>query len=481
MKKNLKLKCLLIIGGIVAGICVIALAVLFFTGGSEDMDVAANETATPIIEPVDTPVSVTEEEGQDDAEDSLPEYAVEPDMETTIYDFDGDVVGYMTYEEAEALSDEELGVYLEGIPWGQDFQEFIENDEELHNDLYYYQKLYLSMNPDFFIPGFGNPYANVVFDGAEDALRQFDEWEEEAENALYDSTPVSYVYDDEGNTITLGWAGETDGKGIYLVPTCSNADLDNQVAFYFIETPNIETSMVMGYSSADDTSFHNGVSNFIVSYQIYSHLYASTYNYEEDLWRLRWVDQSRSVGSVTESDTIYGRMLDLNTGEIVACFHADVKYDAASDCYYLSDIYDGAAALSSSDRKYAISGALEFMERSTAIQEYLPSGWVADTDNAIIEALPREYTYFDQLYGTNELPMYASSVTWYISNVYAMNLPIEGFGNITLYFGPELQVMYSFAEYEGDLPTQLNLTLFGFDALCPSSTEDMMIVDGYVF
>lgn len=338
----------------------------------------------------------------------------------------------------------------------------------------------MSMNPDVFIPGFGNPYAGVEIDGADEVIQQFEKWEEEAEGASYDSSPVSYVYDNEGNTITLGWEGKTDGKGIYLVPTCSNADFDNKVAFYFIDTKNIESSQAMGYSSADD-DFHENECNFIVSYQVYDHLYASTYNYDEDLWRLRWVDESRKAGQTTETDTIYGRMLDLDTGRIVACFHAEVSYDAENDRYYLSDIYDGSAALSSSDRKYAISGALEFLERATTLQEYLPKNWEADTDNAIIEELPREQTYFDQMYGTNELPLYASEVTWYIPNVYAMNLPIEDFGNVTLYFGPELQVMYSFTEYEGELPTQLNLTLFGFDALNPSTTSEMMVLDGYVY
>lgn len=298
---------------------------------------------------------------------------------------------------------------------------------------------------------------------------------EAAANANYDSTPVSYVYNDNGDTITVGVEGTTDGEGIYLIPSSSAANAYTRVGFYILRSNNLEYGDTLGVGTTSTGNTSNFV-NFVIVNQTYDKLWAATYT--DYSYPVRWVDASRASGGITRSDTIYMRAVDLVSHDLLATFQVEISYNAETDTYYISDIHDSDVSttgeLSDEDRANLVSAAVNFITTSGSLS--ITGGEdgedVIQEEAAVVECVPK--TYFRMMYSTDMTAIYSDD---YIrdGNIYAVNIPVSGLGFVTIYYVPEEQIVYGFTDSAvGDL------VLYGLDALTPFTIETILTLDDFV-
>lgn len=391
---------------------------------------------------------------------------------------------YMSKTDFFALSVEEQNAYLDLVEWDSDYQSFIDSDPEDHSDdPYYYHKYYLEINPGYEIPGVGNPYGEdeSFVDSTDKEVEEWRERLEEAEKARYISDSVSYEYDEEGNTIQIGWDEDNDGQGIYMNPICSAATEDTPVIFQFFDDKNLQSyDEVFNFGPIE---YFYDCDNFVCFDQI-NNMVTPSIPVNEGEWSLKWVDYSLSSGVRTEETTVYGRAIDYSSGNIIASFRVDIVYDEDRDVYLLDDIYDSEVLetgdITASERAEIIEKTIAFLtDEDCPISINLPLGieWEGMEEQARVERLPG--TYFDQFYDLNMNPEYDYSV---LKNcdVYAVYLPLPGMGYFTMYFAPSAQYLYGFDSPVVPGETATELVMFGFDALTPFTRKTILAVNGFV-
>lgn len=390
---------------------------------------------------------------------------------------------YMSYEEYFALSEEEQHAYLDLIEWDADFQSFVNSDTEDHSDdPYYYHKYFLEINPSYMVPGIGNPYGeDESFVGSTD--EDIEDWRvrfEIAEQAHYSSDSVSYEYDDEGNTIQIGWDEYNDGRGIYLNPICSAATEDKPVIFQFFDDKNLR--VYDEYFNFAPMDYSYGDSNYVCFDQLNNMVTPSIP--AEGEWSLKWVDYSLYSGERTESTTVYGRAIDYSSGNIIASFRVEITYDEDKDIYRLEDIYDSEVLntgdIKKLEREGIVNDTIAFLTgEECPISVNIPVGveWETVAAQARVERLPG--TYFDQFYDLELNPEY-DYIVLDNCDVYAVYLPLPGMGYFTMYFAPSAQYLYGFDSPVVPGETATELIMFGFDALTPFSIDTILAVNGYV-
>lgn len=369
-----------------------------------------------------------------------------------------------TLEETLQVDEAALEDYLDQIVWDDEFQKFVDSDTEQHDDPYYYQKLWLSFHPEYEIPGIGNIYYESSPGSAAEATPAPGE---------YVNKVIEYTYD--GGTITIGADAPGRVEGIRLDMSCSQASDIGRVGFYLTSENNMLLTD-FGPGDVKPADAWPGCLNFYIPARYYDSLVPATPT--ETLFGAVWLDDRASIGIRTESDSIYVRAVNVDSGYLLTTFRIDIAF--VDGKYQITDVTDtevlSTAALSEAERSTIVQDALDFLieaGRGPAISINDPD---RVRDSAIVEYVP--CTYFSSLYDADQDPAIRSSYAGV--DTYAVNMNVPGMGVITLYYGPFTQVMYHFESATEPDSTEKNLTLFGFDATAPFSEESIMVINGFL-
>ena len=372
--------------------------------------------------------------------------------------------GYLTLDEANALSVSELGAYLDGVYWDAEFQEYVNETYEdvkdiLASDPYYYHKLYLSEHPEITISGFGNPYADneALFEETYMSLQ-----ESRDSQGSYINSTVSLTYNGNGDTVSLGTVNPKNADGIYLVPACSTATEFEQVGFYITRNSNLLASDYDSDSEVfyEDTRAANGIvyadnSNYIRSGEYYENLH--------------WVDVSRAIGGqICEEDTLYLRMVKLENNELLGVFRAVISHDSYSDSYYISGLFDDGAKPGSDSLTEE-----DFNDLTTAAVTALRDGTLSFStsigedqietvaENCIVEFVPK--TYFAQFTNLYYEKSSLGDICTQGTVACAVNVPVTGLGAITVYLVPYGNLLQSERQQVDTVYGSMSWALVGLD------------------
>lgn len=284
---------------------------------------------------------------------------------------------------------------------------------------------------------------------------------------------VSHEYYRKGDTISVGVKTDDRTGGIYINPSCSVASKDSPVGFYVMcDAGYILFSQVRDEPTSDYIS-QSGDSNIMLgrTYDL-----CSKASFTDGLdYGVKW------QSDINESATLYIRAisLDENTfGSIVATVCVDIEYDDKTEQTSISRIYDSdvrdTGELSSDDRTALITDAVDYLtnvdrfRRAITFEIFTEDMWDVATSQAVVEKVPQ--TYYPKLYDTKGKMIYSRD--YRNCDLYAVSMELTGFGHITLYYAPRMQIM-GFDTPHTPGSDDAELTLLGYDAFYPFTKESL--------
>ena len=420
---------------VVVAIILIALVVVFIAKNEKEEPEPVEPTATPVLTPA--PTTVPEDQSA----------------------FEVDVWAQYTEEEKEQ--------FLSQVQWSPEFEEYIiKRDPEGHSDdPYYYQKMWLMYNPDYTVEGFENPYAN------EDASRPMGSLVEPGE---YVNLEVPYEYA-EGKTVYIGTNEAAETDGILLNFYCTEASPSMPIGVY-VSSENGCLSTSYEEKDLHDAAYWSnlGMYTCIIPDRTYDRV-ATAMDYT--MWPgVLWQD-FLTESTRTESDIVHARLVNLTNGRLIACLEITVEYKDES--YQITNIQSADVSvtgrLTEEERTAIVDDAVDFLVDVTR-------GPAVSIDNAdeVKAGAVVEHTkgpYFNSLYDPDQMP--ASRSSFAKVDTYAVNLNLNGFGVVTVYYGPHTQLAYGFDSETGPGSEDKRLEAYGYDALAPYTLDDIVCVNGF--
>lgn len=298
----------------------------------------------------------------------------------------------------------------------------------------------------------------------------------------YDNSQVvRYEYGTRGEYIDFGLGSSEITDAFYINPVHSNTSEDRFVGFYF----SSDIGMVECSSAgASNTPSFKRIENYNVALtRTYDYAQLAMYT-DEDYSGMRW------TASTFHTATIYVRAIDLsetNYGILLTTCRIELVFDDATEKFVINRIYNSdvknTEELSKQERDFVVEDAIAYLRDTSRCKRAISftSGrwedetvWQTIASNATVELVPAPYfTVFWSAKGEGMMAYEVSSC-----DVYAVSLPVPGFGFITVYFAPEKQLIgLSGAYYTND--TSLHLTVFGYDAFLPFTdvTIDKILIE----
>ena len=294
-----------------------------------------------------------------------------------------------------------------------------------------------------------------------------------AQTPFSNHNAVSYHYG-EGNTISVGIDDSSLTDGIYLNISCSEASKETPIGFYVLT----DSGFIMYASEDNNRQALNDVG-------VYNVLLGRTYDlgspseYANDVdYGCKWLSDAQT------NATLYIRAFRLgesSLGQLVATICISISYNEETRQYAIdsansSDV-NATEKLTSEERDFIVQDAVDFMGNSSRnnradmfdnLDYDMTSAWATARRLAVVEYVPM--TYFTKFYGVDGKA--ANRRDFIKCDVYAVCFPLTGFGTVTMYYAPALQVMGMTSPYAPG-STDLNLELFGYDAFYPFTQETL--------
>jgi len=282
---------------------------------------------------------------------------------------------------------------------------------------------------------------------------------------------LQYTYNEENDTISIGVNIGESSDAIYINLQSSAANKDSPVGFY-LTTKN---GYLFQYRQ------EHGSTQELLNTGIYNILLGRTY----DLGNSSEFKDQSFYGSMWTNDVAEGteisvRAINLseeNYGQLLTTFRIIIEYDAATESYSIVDAYNSDVSttgdLSVAERQRLVEDAVDFVHNtdrnSRAIMfDNVSRDWDISITNAIVEKVPM--TYFTKLYDTSGNSLIRGKSINY--ELFAVSFPLQGFGFVTMYYAPALQIIGLQNPYEPG-STDLNLELYGYDAFYPFSQDTL--------
>ena len=238
--------------------------------------------------------------------------------------------------------------------------------------------------------------------------------------------------------------------------------------YYFIISCNSGEILYSARSSGPYDDYNNkGKTELFVTGRTYDDLVPATFHDEANYGAV-WLCEPGIYPETGQSWTLSVRVIRADDGFLMAVAHADISYDEPTDCYSISRIYPADTALTGEldeiTRDAAVTKALAFLASSDCKLDIgLDFEELAyNRDFICVERVFRPY--YGKLYHVSGEVVAASALMRY--QLYAVNIPLYGYGYFTVYMAPQEQVESYFAS----LPAEwTDLAVIGYDAKSPFS------------
>ena len=291
------------------------------------------------------------------------------------------------------------------------------------------------------------------------------------EDAKYSSKPVSFNYGP--GTITVGTDKAPDDDHIYLNIKCSEAR-DGYEIGYYVESSRVDLQLPTFNNIACDVGENATQSNFVIRERFYADVAPSTY-VNKDYFGVRWQDNimydNRNGGT-----TISIRAVNLKTGALVTMCDATISYDKKKNTYSITSLKSSEVAktkeLTNDTRDHIVKKSAEFAASRLHcdVSEFNVSAAICDKHDG---------TYFSNFLGKDDAILYYKD---YITchDTYAITLPSEKYGYITVYYAPQTQLIGLTSPTEVG-STDLRLKLYGYDPVFPQDPHTLLAPDGFLY
>lgn len=313
---------------------------------------------------------------------------------------------------------------------------------------------------------------NVMNSIAEDSSKSNSD--EYTDDVTYKNGKIlTYKYD--GGKLTIGTKDTGNSDGIYLNLNCSEAKEGNEIGYY------LESSRVnLQYSSEGaglncNTGENTKYSNFVIVDHLYSDVIPAEYKDEEN-YGIKWADDRLEDGT-NAGTKISIRAVNLITGDLITMCDAYIDYDKDKQTYKLTSVKSSDVSenneLSDESRENIVNASSNFIVEDLQVPES-----EIHKDQCIVDL--HNVTYFPRFLDINnsKIIYYKDYTTCF--NTYAVNIPVDKYGFVTVYFAPQSQLigLTSPSEPGSD---DLKLKMFAYDALNPYNEHTIIAPDGFLY
>lgn len=277
-----------------------------------------------------------------------------------------------------------------------------------------------------------------------------------------------------GMNLTFGIESSDSASGIFIAPKFEYEFLSpdpitsrHGVYFFIVTCTNGNIQYSSRYSAPYGDLGNEGKTEFFVVGRTYDDLMPAAFRDEANYGAL-WQSEPGLYPDDGETWKLSIRVIRADDGFLMAIAHADISYDSESNTFSLSALYPAdvvsTGELDEITRDAAVTRALAFLAGSDCKLDIgLDFEELARNREFIcVERVSRPY--YGKLYHVGGEVISASALMRY--QLYAVNIPLYGYGFFTVYMAPKEQVESYFAS----LPAEwTELAVLGYDAKAPFS------------
>ena len=279
-----------------------------------------------------------------------------------------------------------------------------------------------------------------------------------------------------GSVLSIGLDTE-DGSAIYLDPRydCTEDEImlsEDDTSFGIYVTSTLPSDIEWSSDTMHVFNNEDCPKYSLITDRTYDTLVDASYN-DPEHYGVRWKDSNNLMGSDGRDHTLLIRIIRFPDGFLMGCCKIEIKWDAASNKYYIDDMYESDAAytdeLTEDTREYLIENAFDFFcsddkGQSTVVDEDL---WNANKYWATVQKVSRPY--FPRLFDAKGEVAVAGKYT--NLDIFAVSFNYPGYGVVTVYYAPRRQL----DGMRDTVPATEDLIPFGFDALHPETIDSLLV------
>ena len=271
-----------------------------------------------------------------------------------------------------------------------------------------------------------------------------------------------------GNIITVGVQVDDGAQRIYINPSHSAAKDGNEIGFYISASRG-----TLEYSAQSmgtpETEGNDAFDNFIVAERYLDSLIPATY-VDKDNFGVAWEDDFMFDGK-NDGAVITLRCVNAKNRSFYGIFDVTIEMNDKEQ-YYITGIESAdvknTGELSDEERTDLINQSMTFITDTLGMT---PFGKWEDVARGGAVVHKHERTYFPRFvlenFKTGRVSDYSTC-----KDTYAVNLPINAYGLMTVYFAPKTELM-GLTEPRLHGEESMNLMLYGYDAYMFQSAADM--------
>ena len=272
--------------------------------------------------------------------------------------------------------------------------------------------------------------------------------------------------------IGINNAGETNA--IYLNPELTHEYGENQSAPYaFLMKADGGEIEYVGTPGSTDS--YPGSQFFYMAGRTYDKLVPSSF-VSTDQYGVKWsnttYNDTNQTGTSILLHAIRLKSLDNDDGFLMGAAKITIVYDELDDAYRIESVgladVSHTGELLASTREAIIMDAIRFSNDSANNLSVEITEQEYRNKESFIVVEKMNHVWFRKLY--NKEGDVVSAGTFAKCDVYAVNIPVMGYGYITVYFAPEAQT-YGWNRQTVNEGDELNLVIIGFDAIKPFDVE----------
>ena len=280
-------------------------------------------------------------------------------------------------------------------------------------------------------------------DGSSKPLENYEDF---GDNAEADAPAGTYKndkvlsYDYGSGTLYLGV--KTDANdAIYLNPSSSEAAAspDKQIGFYIMSSsPELMYDEREGAEPTD--KMNSGSANLVFKGEKFNTAMPADYKDASD-YGVKWSRSKLQLNNDDGGTVLYIRIVQINTGTLLAVCKATITYDPATDSHSLTSLTDnnikttGELDGTGENADDLAAQAIEYLKTEGGMST-AEENWEKAAKSYIIEKVPTTYGF--RFIGTDGNTTNAGH--YENCDVYAVNIQLPGDFN-TVYFAPKMQIM----------------------------------------
>lgn len=293
----------------------------------------------------------------------------------------------------------------------------------------------------------------------------------------------AYTFESSNTTLTIGVKDTSLEDAIYLNPICTTRLSENVGIIAHTSRINLECSDTgKGSDASGAAKQYPGEHTFLVRNRTYDTLIKAQYTDPEN-YGIRWVNTGED-GELKAGTTVDFLLVTVPGCYLIGICRIEIGFNPETNTYAIKSLVNADVAqtgeISPEMRDYLVSDAKDFIcnkDRGPIMSIADDPYWETALKLTKVHKTQRG-TYFNPAVSpSNEL---FAPGRYSNADVFAVNIPWDGYGFLTIYYAPQMQIDgLNRTWIKGKPESEWELTVFAYDLFCPQSKDTLSGPPGF--